>query len=183
MAATIALMLPDYSLPAPQLAELLVGWQLLVKDSCGVRGGIIEETEAYTNDDPASHSYKGKTVRNTPMFMAPGTIYIYKIYGLYHCLNIVCGNYDGQAVLIRSIIPKTGIDIMEQNRPNKPLNILSNGPAKLFMALGIPSKLNGTHITASPLRLLPPSNEYAIKHNTRIGITKATERLWRFTLS
>lgn len=174
---------PDYSLPAPELAKLLVGWHLLIKNPGGLCGGIISETEAYTSDDPASHSYKGKTIRNSPMFMSPGTIYIYKIYGLYYCLNIVCGNHDGQAVLIRSIIPDTGIDIMEQNRPGKSLAVLSNGPAKLFLALGISSDLNGAHITSTPLQLLPPSNNYAIKHNTRIGITKATDKLWRFTLS
>lgn len=175
-------MQPDFSLPAPKLAKLLIGWGMLVDDQHGLRGGIISETEAYTSDDPASHSYIGKTARNAPMFEAPGTIYIYKIYGMYHCLNVVCGNHDGQAVLIRDLLPTVGIDIMQQNRPNQPLSNLSNGPSKLFIAMGISPKLNNKHITDTPLRLLPPSQKHNIIPNTRIGITKATDKLWRFTL-
>lgn len=175
-------MQPDYSLPAPKLAKLLVGWQLIVDDQQGKRGGIICETEAYTSDDPASHSYIGKTARNTPMFGAPGTIYIYKIYGMYHCLNIVCGNHDGQAVLIRSIIPDIGIDIMKQNRPNKTIGVLSNGPAKLFLALGLTNQLNSNRISSSPIQLAPPTTKPKIISGPRVGITKATELPWRFTL-
>ncbi len=178
----MASMQPDFSLPALKLAKLLVGWHLLVNDRHGLRGGIISETEAYTSEDPASHSYKGKTKRNASMFEAPGTIYIYKIYGMYHCLNVVCGNHDGQAVLIRGLIPTVGLDAIKQNRPNQPLSNLSNGPSKLFIAMGISPKLNNKHITDTPLRLLPPSQKHNIISNTRIGITKATELPWRFTL-
>lgn len=173
----------DFSVDAPKLAEQLIGWKLTFEDGGFKRGGIICETEAYTQDDPASHSFKGPNKRNASMFMKPGTIYVYKIYGIHYCLNFVCGNYDGQAVLIRAIEPTEGIEILKRNRRNPDNKKLCNGPAKLFEAFGFdPFLLNGKHITETGLTLLPPEKEYKILSSRRIGISKGKETLWRFSL-
>lgn len=176
-------MTPDFTASAPELAKKLVGWRLCYDDGEGERGGIVAETEAYTIDDPASHSFRGKTNRNAAMFNKPGTVYIYQIYGLHYCLNIVCGNHDGQAVLIRSLLPSIGIGILKINRGGVKAEQLCNGPAKLFQALDVSPKLNGLHITKTGLRLLPPTSVYSVSSGVRIGVSKGIDTAWRFYLS
>lgn len=176
-------MVLDFTVSAPELARELVGWQLCYEDAQGERGGIIAETEAYTMDDPASHSFRGRTNRNAAMFNAPGTIYIYQIYGLHYCLNIACGDHDGQAVLIRSILPSIGIDLLKLNRGNVTTEQLCNGPAKLFQALNVSTKLNGSHITKTGLRLLPPAALFTVSSGVRIGVSKGADTAWRFYLN
>ena len=138
---------------------------------------VISETEAYTADDPASHAFRGKTQRNLSMFEPPGTIYVYFIYGMYHCLNLVTGTTgDGQAVLIRALIP------LDKNLAAKGFS----GPGKLCRALGIDKSYDGKSIFSAraPLWIeeshLPKALK--LKSSTRIGISKATEKLWRWEL-
>lgn len=170
----------DFSHPAPEIAQILIGWRLYNLGTRGLTGGIIIETEAYTADDPASHSYKGMNKRNQSMFMGPGTLYLYRIYGLHTCMNIVTGNHDGQAVLIRALLPTIGYELMRVNRHDASLKRLCEGPANIVRALGIDLGLDGTHIDSSSVILCPPKQSLNAVALPRIGITKAREVLWRF---
>ena len=169
-------------------AQQLLGWELTYESNLGLVGGIITETEAYTQDDPASHTYMGKkTNRNAPMFNSPGHIYIYFIYGMYHCINIVCEPAGtGAAILIRELSPTVGIVAIKKNRPKiKQNNQLLNGPAKLMMGLGIPNSLNNQSILDKncPIKLIPPKQIITYDCLPRIGISKAMDRKWRFKLN
>lgn len=162
------------------VAKSILGHNLFFKKNNRLIGGIINEVEAYIQEDQASHSYKGKTKRNAPMFSSPGTIYIYQIYGLYHCLNITTEQEGrGCAILIRSLIPTNNIEIIKKNR--KKSTQLTNGPAKLVQGLGIPPELNRTLINKNNLfitqkKIVPKK----IITTTRIGISKDKNKKWRF---
>ena len=176
------------SKPTIDVARELLGYELIFNGTGGPVGGIITETEAYTQDDPACHAFNGKkTPRNTPMFLSAGHIYIYFIYGMYHCLNIVTERDGiGAAVLIRELQPTIGLDIIQQNRPKiKKQTEWLNGPSKLVLGLGIPDKLNGTNTMSNecPLQLIPHQQPKSIQALPRIGISTAKDRLWRFRYS
>ena len=167
------------------VAKGLLGYELSYHGPNGTVGGIITETEAYTQDDPACHAYNGKkTKRNAPMFLSAGHIYIYFIYGMHHCLNIVTEpEGTGAAVLIRDIHPTIGLNIIQTNRPAiTKQNEWLNGPSKLMMGLGIPAELNTTNALSNdcPLQLRHHKKPSMIQSLPRIGISKATDRLWRF---
>ena len=143
----------------------------------------IVETEAYKMDDPASHSFNGRTIRNDPMFNNPGTIYIYFTYGMHYCLNIVCGpENNGQAVLIRAIEPMDGIELMNQRRHTENIGLLTNGPAKLVQALHIGKELNNQNIFYNdcPIKLAKAYDPESIVCTNRIGISNAKNKKWRF---
>ncbi len=126
----------------------------------------ITEVEAYTQDDPASHSYRGRTKRTEVMFGPAGHLYVYFVYGMYYCANIVTGaEGDGQAVLIRAVICE-GID------PRS-----TNGPGKLCRVLGIDMTFNGAKVIVRDDGV-PPPREPLI--TPRIGLTKAIDlpRRW-----
>ena len=176
--------------PAPVVAAELPGMVLVHRlPDGGELAGRIIETEAYTEDDPASHSFPGLTPRNRPMFAEGGTIYVYRSYGIHLCFNLVTGRSgDGQAVLIRALEPLTGIPAMGRRRgmsgsedhlrrPNR----LTGGPGRLTVAMGIGMELNGRPLGAGPLvvRGRPASG---VIRTTRIGISRARERPWRFLL-
>ena len=170
------------------IAEELIGCTLIHNTPNGPVGGIICETEACTQDDPACHAYQGhKTKRNQIMFKSPGHIYIYFIYGMYHCLNFVTEpDGTGAAVLIRGIIPTIGNDIIQANRPKiKTPNQLCNGPSKLMLALNISAKLNGDYLfkanTPLSVHKRTRSNPIITTH-PRIGISQAKDYPWRFVL-
>lgn len=169
-----------YSQPAPELAKQLLGMMLVVHNEAQQCGGIIIETEAYTALDPASHSYRGETARNSAMFSAPGTLYVYRSYGIHYCLNIVCGNQDGQAVLIRAVLPTIGVELMQRNRNSAPHHRIANGPGNVFQALGLHPDINNIHIAKSPLQLKASKIPIQIHATPRIGISKATDVLWRY---
>ena len=125
------------------IPENLLGKEL----SFGHCKGIIVETEAYLQNDPSCHAFRGKTKRNTPMFDRAGTVYVYFIYGMYMCLNIVTNDVGvGEAVLIRAVKPTFGLETMCQRRKtNMEINLCS-GPGKLCMAFGIDRNCNNTFI-------------------------------------
>ncbi len=172
---------------APIVARQLIGYELLViEDDGSTTGGIITETEAYTAEDAASHSHKGKTKRNSVMFGEAGVIYVYFTYGMHWCMNIVTGDTGGgEAVLIRAISPTKNLKLMNQRRNNIEDSLLTNGPAKLCQALGITGRDNGLKINdhKQPRFILKrpvDTKSYNIESTKRIGIKKDTHRLWRF---
>jgi len=168
------------------VAKNLIGKLLVYKSKKGILSGIINETEAYTQDDPACHAYNGKiTPRNKVMFKEGGHIYIYFIYGMYHCLNIVTEKKGrGCAVLIRSIIPQEGLDIIKENRgPKVSPHNLANGPGKLMIALGIPKTLNESSLfqVNTPINILETRLKAVNLNETpRIGISEGKDHPWRF---
>lgn len=133
-------------------ARALLGWELVCIKN-GVRtSGYIVEAEAYSQNDPASHTFTGQSDRNTAMFGLAGTIYVYFTYGMHYCVNIVTGKIgDGEAVLIRALQPKDGISTMMTRRNNVNLTQLTNGPAKLVSALNISDLDNGSTIGAGSI--------------------------------
>lgn len=166
-----------FDAPAEVVARDLIGALLLVD---GV-GGEIVETEAYDAADPASHSFRGQTARNTAMFGAPGCAYVYRIYGLHWCFNIVCdAARPGGAVLIRALAPTAGIGLMTARRPVGSLDRLYSGPGKLCQALAIDSGLNGLHVTRSPFEIIASSCPLTVSTGPRIGVRAAVDTPWRF---
>ncbi len=147
--------------------------------------GMIVETEAYrSSDDPASHSYRGMRERNKIMFGPVGYSYVYLIYGMYNCFNIVAKDKsrDAGAVLIRAIEPLEGIEIMRKNR-NASLSNLTNGPGKVTKALMIDKSLNGIDVTKEGV--LYVMNGYEVEQerigaSPRIGIRVGLDKHWRF---
>ncbi len=160
------------------LAKSLIGSLILLDDV----GGKIVETEVYTRDDPASHSINGPRPRNAVMFGAPGRAYVYQIYGLHFCLNIVGGLQPGSAVLIRALEPVNGLDIMFERRHVGDARHLCSGPGRLCQALGVTLAHNGLPVTHDPFRLIPTQHPQDIVTGPRIGITKAAELPWRYGL-
>lgn len=143
----------------------------------------IVEVEAYDQHDPASHTFRGPSARNASMFKAAGHVYVYFIYGMHYCLNIVVGASDfGAGVLIRAVEPLDGEAEMIINRGGRTGLELTNGPSKLCEALAINSDLNGHDISRLPLRLILaprlPSEQIVVA--TRVGITKAADLPRRF---
>lgn len=165
------------------VAETLIGWRLFVREADGsLTGGCIIETEAYSQEDAASHSYHGRTPRTEVMFGPSGHIYVYFTYGMHWCMNIVTGpEGHGQAVLVRAIRPESGLEHMRSRRGGRPDAQLANGPAKLCQALAINGHDNGAKINQDRFVLLPPDRprpKFSVTH--RIGITQDIHRLWRF---
>lgn len=173
--------LDDLLIDAPTAARNLLGWKLVHDTPEGRTGGYIVETEAYTEDDPASHAYGGPNKRNAAMFQRAGTIYIYFTYGMHYCLNIVAGRPGrGEAVLIRALEPSYGLELMKNRRGIVLLPHLTNGPAKLVQALGIKVMLNGSMINTMSLKLEPGLKPRQVMQAPRIGISKAVDVPWRF---
>jgi DNA-3-methyladenine glycosylase len=158
-------------------AQGLIGWTLLAD---GV-GGRIVEVEAYEENDPASHSFGGPRGRNVVMFGEPGRLYVYRSYGIHWCANVVCGPPGhGAAVLLRALEPTRGLEQMRERRGTLDDRLLCSGPGRLTQALGITGADNGADLTQPPFALSPPERPPAVARTTRIGITKATEKEWRY---
>ncbi len=147
-------------------------------------GGIIVETEAYDQTDPASHSFCGPTSRNAVMFGPPEVIYVYRSYGIHWCFNFVCSKAGhGSAVLIRAIEPVEGIDIMRKRRKLTDIRLLCAGPGRVCQALDIAQKENGLPLSSGTCVLKPRTEPVDIVTGPRIGISKAADVPWRFGLA
>jgi DNA-3-methyladenine glycosylase len=159
-----------------EVAADLIGCEVFVN---GV-GGRIVETEAYHHEDPASHSYPGRTTRNAVMFGPQAHLYVYRSYGIHWCMNFVCWAGDpGGAVLLRALEPTAGLETMRERRGLADPRALCSGPGKLCQALAVTREHNGLSLDRPPFELRPgPSREIAV--GPRIGITKAAEVPWRF---
>ncbi len=169
--------------PAPVVAPLLLGCVLEREINGKKLRAQIVETEAYDQNDVASHSYRGETPRTKVMFGPAGYLYVYFTYGMHYCCNIVVGKEgEGAAVLIRAVEPLLGEDILSQNRNNKTGREITNGPAKLCQALMIDKALNGHDLRKPPLKLVPasPIEKSQVIQTTRIGISRGKDLPWRF---
>jgi DNA-3-methyladenine glycosylase len=157
------------------VARDLLGTKLIYREC----EGIIVETEAY-RDDPASHAIT-KPNKGSMLWETYGHIYIFFIYGMYHCLNFTTEKTGVGAVLIRAVEPVAGIEKMKQRRQTDKLVQLSNGPGKLFQAFGIEPSIHGEVVGRSIRlqRVLSPGN-FEIARSPRIGISKAADLHWRF---
>ena len=164
--------------PALDLAPALLGCWLVHDTPSGRISGRIVETEAYTGpEDLAAHSARGRTPRNEVMFGEPGHLYVYLIYGIHHCSNVVAGPATKpEAVLIRAAAIGSGIDLARQRRGSAPpLERLAAGPGNVAAAFGIDRKLNGHDLLGPPVRIgrgVPPA---AIQTRPRVGVGYAAD--------
>src|SRR5438876_7585926 len=175
---------------------ILVARELLGKYLVHVSGGVerigrIVEVEAYLGPhDLAAHSSKGLTARTKVMFGPPGHAYVYFIYGMYFCMNVVCQPAGvPEAVLLRALEPLEGIELMRRRRgvPDGPEWRLCRGPGVLCRALGITRAENGADLVRGPLRILdaPPVPAAQVARTARIGVAYAgadAARPWRFVV-
>jgi len=170
--------------PVLDVARDLVGWTV----RHGETAGVIVETEAYHESEPACHAFVGVTPRTQTLFGPPGMAYVYRSYGIHALLNAVCEPVGvGAAVLIRALEPVDGLELMRERRGLERPEDLCSGPGKLTHALGIGLELNATDLLGTgPVLLEPPGEDAAVREllaGERIGITKATELPWRFCAS
>jgi DNA-3-methyladenine glycosylase len=162
--------------------------------------GMIVETEAYHESEPACHAFVGVTPRTRTLYDEPSTAYVYRSYGIHSLLNAVCEPRGvGAAVLIRALDPLVGVEEMRARRSRalrpragsapaaRPRHHeLCSGPGKLTQALGVELALNGTSLVSGPVTiraLAKPRSEVVVVTCTRIGITKAIDLPWRFSLA
>ena len=168
-----------YARPVLEVARDLVG---CVVDHGGT-SGVIVETEAYHETEPACHAFVGLTPRTRPLFGAAGCAYVYRSYGIHALLNAVCEPAGvGAAVLIRALEPLDGIALMRERRGLDGVRDLCSGPGKLTQALGIGLELNETDLAHGPVRILAAAAERRgepLVVGPRIGITRAVELPWR----
>jgi DNA-3-methyladenine glycosylase len=145
---------------------------------------VIVETEAYEPDDPASHSYGGRTKRNSSMFGPPGRLYVYRSYGIHWCANVVCAPEGvGAAALLRALEPTVGLELMRERRGVDDVRLIAAGPGRLAQALDITAAYDGVDLRSAPFALTPGAAEVEIIESPRVGITRATERPWRYSLA
>jgi DNA-3-methyladenine glycosylase len=184
---------PDfYARPVLEVARDLIG--------CTVEhdgaAGVIVETEAYHESEPACHAFAGLTPRTQTLFGPPGRAYVYRSYGVHALLNAVCECEGvGAAVLIRALAPTAGVETMRARRTDARANAvrptlsdqeLCSGPGKLTQALGVHLSDNGSSLWRGPVRIREPQRawrEVAVVQGTRVGINRATELRWRFCVA
>lgn len=163
--------------PSEVVARDLLGARLVHHASDGTVGGRIVEVEAYSGpEDLAAHSSRGRTARNAVMFGPPGHLYVYLVYGLHHCLNVVSGPGDKpEAVLIRALELDEGVDLARARRGQRPTDArLAAGPGNVGQALGIDRSLNGTDLLLGPVLVEPRSGPMPpMRSGPRIGVDYA----------
>ena len=169
-----------FARPVHEVAPELIGAGLFV----GGVGGTIVEVEAYDQDDPASHSFRGMTARTASMFGPAGHAYVYRSYGIHWCLNLVCGEEGrAEAALVRALAPTRGLDAMRARRGVENERALCSGPGKLCQALGISRVHDGSALDEPPFELRARAAEPVLAVGSRIGITRAVEQPWRYGLA
>jgi DNA-3-methyladenine glycosylase len=162
-----------------EVAPDLIGATLLV----GGVGGRIVEVEAYDQEDPASHGFRGQTPRNEVMFGAAGYAYVYRSYGVHWCLNFVCDAPGrAEAVLIRALEPTHGLDAMGVRRGVRAERAYCSGPGKLCQALAVTGDHTGLPLDEPPFELLRRDATPRIVTGPRVGITRAADLPWRYGL-
>ncbi len=177
-----------YDRPVVEVARDLIGCTVFHGAGRSSTGGVIVETEAYHESEPACHAFVGLTPRTETLFGVPGRAYVYRSYGIHALLNAVCEPEGvGAAVLIRALEPLVGIETMRARRElgGRPIGDedLCSGPGKLTQALGIELSENGGDLSTGPVTIGPRGEEWrepSVVAGPRIGITKAVELPWRF---
>jgi len=163
--------------PAVELAPELLGARLVHAAPEGTVAGRIVEVEAYRGpEDLAAHSARGRTPRNAVMFGPPGHLYVYLIYGLHHCMNVVAGpGAKPEAVLVRSLALDEGIELATRRRgPRARPDRLASGPGNVGRALGVDRGLNGADLSAGPVTIQPRSGPRPrIRRGPRVGVDYA----------
>ncbi len=182
---------PDfYRRPVLEVARELIGCTVEYEGAAGV----IVETEAYHQEEPACHAFAGLTARTRTLFGPPGRAYVYRSYGVHALLNAVCEHEGvGAGVLIRALAPVAEIERMRRRRELARRGALArsalhdedlcSGPGKLTQALGIELSENGAPLAEGPIRITPATGRWLdapVVAGPRIGITRATELPWRF---
>ena len=144
-------------------------------------GGRIVEVEAYSEEDPASHAFRGATARNASMFGPPGHLYVYRSYGMHWCANVVCERPGrGAGILLRALEPTHGLDRMRARRGVTDERLLCSGPGRLTQALGVTGADDGADLSRPPFELVPPTTAAPVERTPRIGISRAVEQPWRY---
>ncbi len=169
---------------ALEVAGDLIGCAFLFRGA----GGRIVETEAYREDDPCCHGYRGKTARNAVLFGPPGHLYVYFTYGMHFCANVACEpEGTGAGVLLRAVVPEQGMVEMSARRGVEEQRLLCSGPARLAQALGIGREQNGLPVWEPPLAILPRAEDGGSRANAprvvttpRIGVRGGDQKPWRF---
>jgi len=183
-----------YDRPVLEVARELIGCTV---EHRGV-AGVIVETEAYHESEPACHAFAGLTRRTKTLFGAPGRAYVYRSYGVHALLNAVCEPEGvGAAVLIRALAPLRGVELMLARRKARPRPAvaldgrrgeeqLCSGPGKLTEALGIGLDGNGSCLSSGPIRISTRSRQWLqpeVAQGPRVGINRAVELPWRFSVA
>ncbi|MDQ3932111.1 MAG: DNA-3-methyladenine glycosylase [Actinomycetota bacterium] len=174
---------------SPEVAADLLG-KLIVRDEADGRLTVarVVESEAYREDDPASHSYRGRTERNAVMFGCSGHLYVYFTYGMHYCMNVSCEQEGvGSAVLLRAAVVLAGRDRVRERRGQHHDRDLLRGPGRLSAGLGVDRSCNGLDLldAASPVRLEDDGwqpGSRAVVAGPRVGIRTAVDKPWRFWL-
>jgi len=174
-----------YARPVLEVAPDLIGCTVEHRGTAGV----IVETEAYHESEPASHAFAGLTPRTKTLFGEPARAYVYRSYGIHALLNAVCEPVGvGSGVLIRALLPVSGIERMRARRgliAGRPAldEDLCSGPGKLTQAMGITLAENATSLITGPVRIHPRAGDWrepSVLEGPRVGITRAVELRWRF---
>lgn len=175
--------------PALAVAPDLLGKRIVHDGDGGVVAGRIVETEAYSGpEDLAAHSARGRTTRTRTMFGPPGHLYVYLVYGIHHCINVVCGPGEKpEAVLVRAVALDTGIELARARRGERvPEARLASGPGNVARALGIDRSLDGADLLAGPVQILDGSPPPRISRRARVGVAYAgawADRPFRFLVT
>lgn len=181
----------EYYDTSVEVAKRLIGDILVYETPEGRVAGRITECEAYGGyyrgkPDDGSHAFKGFTERTKAMFGEGGHAYVYLIYGMYWCMNVVCGQEgEAAAVLIRSIEPLEGLELMQARRGKAKGKNLTTGPGRVAMALGIDKSLYGADLVTGPLHIEKSGEKVAVERSKRRNIDYAVYGKnfpWRFTL-
>jgi DNA-3-methyladenine glycosylase len=176
-----------YERPVLEVARALIGCTV---ERRGV-AGVIVETEAYHESEPACHAFIGLTPRTRTLFGKPGRAYVYSSYGIHALLNAVCEPEGiGAAVLIRALDPVAGLEQMRARRRRTLADVgdqeLCSGPGKLTQALGISLSDNGSDLSGGPVRIGPPGDSWpapTVLEAPRVGISRAVDLRWRFCVA